>query len=160
MSSQNETKAQRLWVVTELYYPEETSTGHHMTMIAEGLTKDFEVNVLCGQPNYSQRGTTAPRFELHNEVHIRRLPGTRLNKNVIPFRIINMVTFGLPVFLAALFSTQSWRQGSRSDHPAKLTICDRSGRIVPRCGIHATYSRFVSRGIGSRRKIVRMIQYS
>jgi colanic acid biosynthesis glycosyl transferase WcaI len=73
-----------------------------MTMIAEGLSSDFEVNVLCAQPNYSRRGVIAPRFEVHNNVRIRRLPGTRLDKNVIPFRVINMLTFGIPVFLSAL----------------------------------------------------------
>jgi len=29
--------ATRLWVVSEVYYPEETSTGYYLTAIAEGL---------------------------------------------------------------------------------------------------------------------------
>ena len=32
-----------LWVVSELYYPEETSTGYYMTRTAEGLTDCFTV---------------------------------------------------------------------------------------------------------------------
>jgi colanic acid biosynthesis glycosyl transferase WcaI len=94
----------KLWIVTELYYPEETSTGHHMTKIAEGLTADFDVGVICGQPNYFHRGTRAPASEIHNRVKIRRVPATRLNKDIILYRIVNMLTLGLSVLYAALIS--------------------------------------------------------
>ena len=90
-----------LWVVSELYYPEETSTGYYMTRIAEGLTEEFQVKVLCGQPNYSARGVRAPKHEKHRGVEIYRAAGTTLDKNVIIFRIINMLTLGLTVFLKA-----------------------------------------------------------
>ena len=103
MNGSSKREVSRLWIISELYYPEETSTGHHVTMIAEGLSEDFDVNVLCGQPNYSKRGVDAPKAEVHNRVNIRRLPGTRLNKNVIPFRIINMLTLGVPILFTSLF---------------------------------------------------------
>lgn len=92
----------RLWVITELYYPEETSTGYYLTRIAEGLAGDFDVGVICGQPNYSARGTRAPRRERHKGVEILRARGTTLDKNVIGFRILNMLTLGVSVFLGAL----------------------------------------------------------
>jgi colanic acid biosynthesis glycosyl transferase WcaI len=90
-----------LWVVTELYYPEETSTGYYLTRIAEGLTGDFRVKVLCGQPNYSARGTKAPKREVHRGVEIFRAAGTTLDKNVIIFRLVNMLTLGFSVFIKA-----------------------------------------------------------
>jgi glycosyltransferase involved in cell wall biosynthesis len=111
MAGNNETKPKhRLWIVTELYYPEETSTGHHMTKIAEGLTGDFAVSVICGQPNYSKRGITVPKRQTHNDVKIFRVPGTRLDKNVILFRLINMLTLGTTVFFTAVLS---FRQGDQ-----------------------------------------------
>jgi len=70
----------RLWIITELYYPELTSTGYYMTEIAEGLAGERPINVICGQPNYSARGITAPRYEERNGVRIFRLPFARLNK--------------------------------------------------------------------------------
>jgi len=91
-----------LWVVTELYYPEETSTGYYLTRIAEGLTVDFEVRVLCGQPNYSARGTKAPKREVHKKVEIFRAGGTTLDKNIIVFRLINMLTLSISVFFKAM----------------------------------------------------------
>lgn len=94
----------RLWVVSELYYPEETSTGYYFTKIAEGLTDQFEVKVLCGQPNYFKRGVRAPKRETHKGVDIRRCAGTTLDKNVIAFRLINMLTLSMTTFFTALFN--------------------------------------------------------
>lgn len=92
---------QTLWVVSELYYPEETSTGYYLTRIAEGLADDFKVKVLCGQPNYSARGVKSPKREVHRKVEIFRAWGTTLDKNVIPFRILNMLTLGWSIFWKA-----------------------------------------------------------
>lgn len=92
----------RLWVVSELYYPEETSTGYYLTRIAEGLASDMDVKVLCGQPTYSARGVVAPKHEIHKDVEIFRVAGTTLDKNVILFRLVNMITLGLSVFFKAL----------------------------------------------------------
>lgn len=91
-----------LWVVTELYYPEETSTGYYLTRIAEGLTDKFDVKVLCGQPNYSARGVRAASREIHRKVEIYRSFGTTLDKNVIFFRLINMLTLSLSIFWNAV----------------------------------------------------------
>lgn len=105
-----ETPKNRLWVISELYYPEETSTGYYLTRIAEGLTGKFEVMAVSGQPNYSARGTKAPKREVRNNVRIFRVWGTTLNKNVIAFRLINMITLGLSVFFTAL---RRFRSGDR-----------------------------------------------
>ncbi len=96
-----------LWVVTELYYPEETSTGYYLTRIAEGLTDKFDVKVLCGQPNYSARGMRAKRREIHKNVEIFRSFGTTLDKNVIFFRLVNMLTLSFSIFWNAVFQFQN-----------------------------------------------------
>ena len=106
MSAPVDNKKKRLWVVTELYYPEETSTGYYLTRLAEGLAGDFDVKVICGQPNYSARGAVAPKRDVHNEVEIFRTFGTTLDKNVILFRLINMLTLGVSTFFKALSNFQ------------------------------------------------------
>lgn len=100
----------RLWVITELYFPEETSTGYYLTRIAEGLASEFDVKVICGQPNYSSRGTRAPAHEVRNSVEVFRVYGTTLDKNVIPFRLLNMLTLNLSTFFAGLWR---FRAGDR-----------------------------------------------
>lgn len=91
----------RVWIVSELYYPEETSTGYFLTKIAEGLSGDYSASVLCGQPSYSARGTRAPAREERNGVAIWRCPATTLNKDVLAFRVLNMCTISLSMFLHA-----------------------------------------------------------
>jgi colanic acid biosynthesis glycosyl transferase WcaI len=97
-------QSQTLWVVSELYYPEMTSTGYYLTKIAEGLTDAFDVKVICGQPNYSARGTRAPASEIHKKVRIFRARGTTLDKNVIIYRIVNMLSLSVSVFFKCLFN--------------------------------------------------------
>ena len=89
-------------MVTECYYPEAVSTGQYLTQTAEGLADQFEVKVICGQPNYLSRGTLAPAREVRNGVEIHRVWSTLLDKNVIPFRLVNMMTLGTFMFLNTL----------------------------------------------------------
>lgn len=91
-----------LWVVTELYFPEMTSTGYYLTKIAEGLAEDFNVKVLCGQPNYSVRGMRADKLERHEGVLIHRAFGTTFDKNTIPLRLVNMLTLSISIFFKAI----------------------------------------------------------
>jgi glycosyltransferase involved in cell wall biosynthesis len=102
--------SRRLWVVSELYYPEETSTGYYMTRIAEGLADDFDVHAVSGFPNYLYKEKFAPAFEIRNQVSIHRLWSTRLDKNRIPLKALNMLTFGIAVLL---FGLRRFKRGDR-----------------------------------------------
>jgi colanic acid biosynthesis glycosyl transferase WcaI len=91
----------RLWIMSELYFPEETSTGYVMTKLAEALAADFPVSVLCGQPTYSARGTLAPPRETRNDVEITRCSGLKLDKDVLWRRLANMATLSASIFVHA-----------------------------------------------------------
>ena len=64
---------QRLWLVCELYYPEVNATGHYVTQIGTGLAEEFDVRVICAQPNYLSKGIRAPKVDSHEGVSIRRV---------------------------------------------------------------------------------------
>jgi glycosyltransferase involved in cell wall biosynthesis len=98
-----------IWFVSELYYPEETSTGYYVTKTAEGLAEHRPVGVLCSQPTYSARGVQASKTETRRGVSIRRCAGTALDKDVSVFRLFNLVTISISIFWNAL------RQFRRSD---------------------------------------------
>ena len=91
-----------VWILSELYYPEETSTGYLLTRIAEGLAREFRVGAICGQPTYALRGVRAARTEDHGGVVIRRCRGTTLDRTFFPFRLLNMITLGAALWLTAL----------------------------------------------------------
>jgi colanic acid biosynthesis glycosyl transferase WcaI len=92
----------RIWIVSGLYYPEDTSTGYYLTGIAEGLAPHRPVHVLCGQPTYGARGTRAPTRETRHGVSIRRCWGTTCNKDSLAGRLLNLLTLSLSLFFRAL----------------------------------------------------------
>lgn len=96
-------RKKKMWVITELYYPEDNQTGYYLTRIAEGLADRFDVRVICGQPNYAARGIKAAKHEVHRGVEIHRVWATTLDKNVLPLRLINMLTLGISMFLKSVW---------------------------------------------------------
>jgi glycosyltransferase involved in cell wall biosynthesis len=96
----------RIWVVSELYFPEETSTGHFITGIAEGLAATHPVSTLCGYPSYSLQLAESPAFEIRSRVRIHRCWATRLSRHNLFFRLINVLTFATSIFLAALMQVR------------------------------------------------------
>lgn len=93
----------RIWIVSELYYPELTSTGYFLTGIAEGLASEYDVSVLCSQPSYWNRGVRAPIREMRNGVDVLRCRATTLDKNKLVSRILNLFTISVSISAAALF---------------------------------------------------------
>lgn len=91
-----------LWVFSELYYPEDSATGYYATGIAESLAVRHSVGVLCAQPTYKARGTKAPREELRNNVHIYRCAATTLDKDVLTYRLMNLITISVSIFFNAV----------------------------------------------------------
>lgn len=104
-----------LWILTEVYYPEEISTGYYLTEIAEGLAKQRTVKVITGQPKHMSRGQRADKHEWRNDVEIFRASGTTLDKNVFLFRLFNMLTIGISIFLKSL------RLFKKGDHVMVVT---------------------------------------
>ncbi len=94
--------ADRIWIVSELYYPEETSTGLFLTGIAEGLARRHDVGVLCSQPTYSERGLRAPASERRHGVDIHRCAATTFGRHNLVLRLANILTISLSVFIRAV----------------------------------------------------------
>jgi len=92
----------RVFVVSELYFPEETSTGYLLTKTAEGIAAEIPVTAICSQPTYSARGTRAPARERRNGVDIERCAGTTFDKNSLAGRALNAVTISLSLWWRVL----------------------------------------------------------
>ncbi|MEX2526757.1 MAG: glycosyltransferase family 4 protein [Gemmatimonadota bacterium] len=102
----------RLFILSELYRPETTSTGAFLTGIAEGLAEpavpvSWEVKVLCAQPSYRERGVTAPWREELNGVQVRRIRAFRFHRSSILLRLLNAISFSVGVFWRGLLEFRS-----------------------------------------------------
>lgn len=107
MTSAGEARKARLTIVSENYWPEVASTAQLITELAEGLSSDFEVEVLTTQPRYHGVYARRPARESQNGVAIRRLWATRFAKSRRLGRLVNWLTLLLSLSLAV---AGSWRR--------------------------------------------------
>jgi hypothetical protein len=99
-----------VWVVSELFHPERTSTGHFLSCIATGLASSFPVRVLCAQPTYSARGRRARRRERLGGAEILRCWSTTFPKDVLLLRLVNLITISMSILFEAC---RAFRHGDR-----------------------------------------------
>lgn len=81
-------KKEKLWILSELFYPETTSTAYILTEIAKKLAIKYEVHVICGNPVYDIGSQTADI----PEIIIHRLTGRKIDKNNKVKRIFRALT--------------------------------------------------------------------
>lgn len=79
----------KLIIVSELFYPDKTSTAYIMTKIADKLSETHNVEVICGEGGY-ESGESISGFEDKNYI-IHRIKQGKLNKNKIISRIIRFI---------------------------------------------------------------------
>jgi colanic acid biosynthesis glycosyl transferase WcaI len=130
-------------VVTELYYPEETSTGYFLTKIAEGLANYYSVAVVCVQPTYSSRGTRAPKYERLRGVDVYRCKATALNKDNLLFKIINTLSISISIFVHLLINLSSKQRVLVVTNPPVLPYLTAIACLIKRAGyillVHDVY---------------------
>ena len=82
---------QRLWIVTELFPPDETSTSYIMGEIANAMVQKYKVGVICGPEIYDRRKkiNANSKFKLDESVDIYRAKGIGLDKNIISGKVIS-----------------------------------------------------------------------
>lgn len=110
----------RLIVVSELFYPEQTSTGYFLTEIAKSMAPYLDVTVLCGQPSYSERGVRAPRRESWHGLNIVRIRSTHFNKDRLLLRAVNVLTFTLSCLFNLMFRLRTGDQLLLVTNPPSL----------------------------------------
>jgi hypothetical protein len=98
-------KKRRILIVTELFYPDETSTARILTTIAENLTESFEVFVLAGPKSYANDMKFTQLDDYPHEINVQRIWVPALDKNKLISRCIRLIllSFGLAwrVFVAS-----------------------------------------------------------
>ena len=85
-----------LWLVSELFYPESTSTGYIMTEISRKLSLSFNVHVIAGPIAYSNSNNQkdCSTFGLEN-IKIYRIKNLGYNKNRLLPRIKGQIFISL-----------------------------------------------------------------
>lgn len=99
----------RVVILNQYYVPDVASTGHLLHELAVELADlGFEVEVLTGRPSYGppESWLDCPLLERAEGVTIRRLKVARFDKNFLPGRAVNYLTFVVPMILRVLFTSR------------------------------------------------------
>lgn len=72
-----------LWIISELFPPDETSTAFILGEIANVMAQKYDVRVICGPEIYDKRKQTDPnnKFVLNPEIQVTHVKGVDLDKN-------------------------------------------------------------------------------
>jgi glycosyltransferase involved in cell wall biosynthesis len=90
----------RVLFLNRSYWPDMEATGQLLTTLCEGLSDDFQVQVIAGQPNSIDPQAKAAGWKnLHarHDVEIRRLSHLQLPKRKIWMKAMNYVSFAISV---------------------------------------------------------------
>ncbi len=99
----------RVVILNQYYVPDVASTGHLLHELAVELAElGFEVEVLTGRPSYGPPDTwqDCPLKETVDGVKVHRLKVARFDKNFLPGRAFNYLTFVIPMILSVLFKSR------------------------------------------------------
>lgn len=74
---------QTLWIISELFPPEETSTGYIMGEIANAMTQKYEVKVICGPAVYDSQKmqNVNNKTVVHEHIEVYHVDAVLENKN-------------------------------------------------------------------------------
>lgn len=73
----------KLWIVTELFPPDETSTSYILGQIANAMANKYQVKIICGPEIYDKRKKLDENnhFSLDKSIEVFRANGADLDKN-------------------------------------------------------------------------------
>lgn len=84
---------QKLWIVSELFPPDETSTSYILGKIANSFVAKYQVNVICGPEIYDKH----KKVDLNNQffvdpsIEVYRVEGVDLDKNTTKGKILAFI---------------------------------------------------------------------
>jgi hypothetical protein len=91
----------KVWIITEMFYPEQVSTANIMTCIADKISKQADVHVICSSGQYSNIiADTEKQFDFK----IHRIKTPSFSKNNLAGRLIRLVVLSLKMFLKGLYN--------------------------------------------------------
>lgn len=111
-----------LWIATELFYPEQTSTSFILTKIANRLSEKYSVKVVCGQPVYDKNIKATSHFTLNSKVSVHKIKGLDGNKNSLFFRTLRFVFLSLSMFFYLLKNAKKGEKVLIVTNPAPLVL--------------------------------------
>lgn len=113
-----------LWIVTELFPPDESSTAYILGEIANTMTARYQVQVICGPEVYDIRKKLDgnSRFKLDDRINLLRAKGTDLDKNTFFGKLIMFIVMSYRIVKLVNKHVQKGDEVLMVTNPAPLVV--------------------------------------
>ena len=109
---------QRLWIVTEVFHPDETATAYIVTRIANKLSEKYNVNVICGPVSSSGNDDGS----LIKDINIYRSNHFNYNKDGIYRRTLRFICISVILSFKLLWWSRRNDKVFITTNPAPLVL--------------------------------------
>lgn len=92
----NNTKKRKLWIVSELFYPDQTSTSYILSMIANAFVDKYDVCVITDSSLYqANKNNSNLYFTIDDNLKITRVKSRNYDKNKLSQRFIKLILLSI-----------------------------------------------------------------
>lgn len=113
----------KLWIATELFYPDQTSTSYILSKIANKLSDKYQVNVVTDSSLYQNiKAMDQSYFSINEEVVIHKIKTKKRDKNKLLQRTLKLLVLSIKMFAFM------WRNTNKND---KVFIVTNPAPLIP-----------------------------
>ena len=124
----------KFWIVSEVFYPDETATGFYLTGIAKHIAQYQDVNIICGSDTYEKKtNLIAQEKGLPENIYVHRIRPLSLDKNKLFSRILRFI------YLTLALSYQILKRVKKND---KVWLVTNPAFLVPIAALFAKLKSF------------------
>lgn len=112
----------KLWIVTELFFPEETSTAYIMTEVSAHIAQNADVHVICGPSSYQKSNIVSNAAFANESVTIHRVKALPLNKDKLLQRSLRMLLLSVQLSFKLLAKSRKGDRVLIVTNPAPIVL--------------------------------------
>ncbi len=125
-------KKEKIWIVSEVFFPEEVATSYILTEIAISISKDFEVHVICGPESY-EKELKGVNYSKLSDIRFHRINKFNFDKNKLITRAFRLMLLSIAMFLVGLVKIKK---------NEKVLVVTNPATIIPLYALLRLYSKF------------------
>lgn len=113
-----------LWIITELFPPDETSTSYILGEMANAAAKEYDVHVICGPEIYDGRKKLDVEhpFRLEPAIKVIRAEGLGIDKNTTIGKTHSFLAMSKQLYKLAKQNIKEWDKVLLVTNPAPLVL--------------------------------------
>lgn len=115
---------QILWIVTELFPPDETSTAYILGEVANAMVQKYVVKVICGPEIYDKRKKLDEKnkFKLDASIEVMQVDGTDFDKNTTKGKALSFLLMSKRLYSLAKSNIKKEDKVLMVTNPAPLVL--------------------------------------